>query len=943
MDLLSGYHQIKLKPEERPRTAFKTHNGLYEYKVMPFGLANAPSVFMATMNRILHGLPFVVVYIDDILIFSRTPEEHLEHIKAVLQRLADHNLYVKLSKCDFFKPEVSFVGYIVSADGIRPDPRKVEVVQNWPKPKTLYEVKAFLGLASYFRRFIAGFSDRAGPLLKITRGGASKRQGKVIDITGEWDDKCDAAFQDLRGALTEAPVLALPDFQKRFELISDASVFAIGAVLTQEKHAIAYESRKMSEPERRYITTDQELLAIMHALSVWRCYLEGVEFTVITDHNPLVHLKTQSNLNRRQARWVEILEQYAIAWEYRPGPKNPADPLSRLNYPVGLECELCKGHLKHSCGTGAAVERGTPGTSRGHGDGVMGAYELRKRKEHQLGAGGMGPTLAGRSRRKPNNPPSHAQTTPSHTSAGSSESGHGITSQDNVGPDSAGSSGTTSSGGEAEVYGEGFLQSLLEGYKEDAWLQKPGHRAKLQLVDNKWYHGHALFIPDSGGLRQQCIQLAHDNPMAGHPGRARTLQLLGRNFWWPRMKADIELYVQSCHQCQVVKYSTRKPQGLLQPLGIPAQPWDDVSMDFITGLPRTDRGTEQILVVTDKLTKMVHFVGTPLELTAPQLAKLLCETVFRLHGIPKRIISDRDKLLTSSFWQGVAKQLNIHQAMSTAFHPQTDGQTERVNSILEDYLRAFVNSTQSDWNDYLWLAEFAYNNAFHDSVRSTPFFLNNGRHPRTPLTSMAEALGARPAGFSDVEVASTSKTFVDDITEALAAARRCAEAAQQRQAAQANKHRRAVSLEVGDRVLLFTKNLRIHGEGIGRLPRRKLMPRFVGPFTVEKKITDVAFRLSLPATMKCHPVFHISLLRLYKGRDGDTPPPPPEFFAGEFEWEVEKIVDAGEKVVSVKGGRPKKVMWYRVRWKGYGDPYDTWEPDTHLKNAQEVVEAWNNR
>jgi hypothetical protein len=305
LDLLSGYHQIRLVESDVPKTAFRTPFGLYEFKVMPFGLTNAPAVFMACMNDMLSHLPFCVVYLDDILIFSKNDQEHVDHFRQVLDILDQNQYLIKLKKCDFFKSEVTYLGHVVSNDGIKPDPKKVQAVKDWPVPATVHDVRSFLGMANYFRRYIKGYSTLAAPLTDLTGGNISKRKSITAAIT--WTPACQGAFTALKDALTSAPVLKIPDLSKPFQVIADASDYAIGAILLQDGRPVAYESKKLNSAQKNYHTTDKELLAVVHALKTWRCYLEGSNLDVIADHNPLTYLKTQPLLSHRQARWSEFL------------------------------------------------------------------------------------------------------------------------------------------------------------------------------------------------------------------------------------------------------------------------------------------------------------------------------------------------------------------------------------------------------------------------------------------------------------------------------------------------------------------------------------------------------------------------------------------------------------------------------------------------------------
>ena len=310
LDLLSGYHQIRLQDSDVPKTAFRTPFGLFEYRVMPFGLTNAPSVFMASMNDMLSHLPFCVVYLDDILIFSKSPQEHVQHVAAVLQELEKNQFLIKLKKCDFFKQELLYLGHIISADGIKPDPKKVEAVKNFPKPTTVQTLKSFLGMVNWFHRSIKDLAKVASPLTDLLQGpSVSKIKSAKVDLTG-WSAVHDQAFVEVKEALINCATLKLPDLNKPFQVITDASGYALGAVLIQDGQPVAFESRKMNPAQKNYHTTDKELLAIVHALKLWRCYLAGAQFEILTDHKPLIYLRTQPVLSQRQARWSEFLSEF---------------------------------------------------------------------------------------------------------------------------------------------------------------------------------------------------------------------------------------------------------------------------------------------------------------------------------------------------------------------------------------------------------------------------------------------------------------------------------------------------------------------------------------------------------------------------------------------------------------------------------------------------------
>ena len=373
-----------------------------------------------------------------------------------------------------------------------------------------------------------------------------------------------------------------------------------------------------------------------------------------------------------------------------------------------------------------------------------------------------------------------------------------------------------------------------------------------------WIKNNRIVVPNTD-VKQQIMLDMHASPMSGHVGTRKTQMAIARLFFWPNMKQEIEDFVGKCHHCQTNKSSSKnsqKPAGLHQPLPIPSRRWEVVSMDFITCLSLTDAGYDAILVFVDKLSKMVHFVPTQTTITAEDFACLYVQNIIKLHGLSKILISDRDPKFTSNFMTALCRLLDIKQALSTAFHPQTDGQTERTNRNLQDMLRHYVAFDQKDWDKKLPVAEFAVNNAWHDTIQNTPFFLNYGQHPLTPVTMLTE------------NIVPSAVAFGRGLEQQLQFAKTCLHQARDMQKAYVDSHCRDISYVEGQEVLLSTKNIRLK-KTVDM--KRKLMPKWIGPFKISKCVGPVAVRLDLPLGMKIHNVFHVSLVKPYRN-DGSFKP-----------------------------------------------------------------------
>jgi transposase InsO family protein len=737
LDLASGYWQIRIEDDDVPKTAFRTHVGHYQWRVLSFGLTNCPSTFQQVMNDVFREYlnKFVIIYLDDILIYSSDAVQHEQHLRLVLQKLREHKLYCRSHKCHFNQAELEYLGHVVGRDGVRVDPRKVKVVQDWPVPKDVHQLRSFLGLANYVRRFIQAYSSLTRPLTDLLKATAN--------VARDWGQKAQSAFEGVKFALTHAPVLVLPDFKaaledKPFEVIADACGTGIGAVLLQGGHPIAFESRKFTPAELNYDTSQKELLATIHALRTWRCYLAGVPFVLVTDHHPNTAFETKVDLSPRMTRWLNLLSEYShMKWEYRPGRTNVADPLSRMPGAVVAALSLAVS-TRYGGNRRPVMERPHPADVAEQ----QAAYDALL--QHR-------PVVTERTRSVQQQPRKkrHVTFAPPPAAEPAVEP---VTSAEKPveGPDLV----------ETDAVYDKLVADFVSGYKRDPWFAAEANTATLlyrhglywkRLLDGT----EVLVVPDMHGLRKRCMAECHDHRYAGHVGMHKTWRLLQRTFWWPAMRSDVERFVGTCVPCQRNKSSTQAPAGLLQPIPVPGRRWEVVTLDLITGLPATEGGNDAIAVFVDKLTKMVRLVACQETDGAQEVANHFVDAVFRSHGVPKTLLTDRDPRFTSNLFREISKLLGVKQAMSTAFHPQTDGQTERVNRVVEEMLRHFVQPRLDDWDQHLAMVEFAINNAYQESTGNTPFFLNYGQHPLTPVSVKHDSavpaavqftLGVRAAG-----------------------------------------------------------------------------------------------------------------------------------------------------------------------------------------------------
>ena len=827
IDLRSGYHQLKIKPEDIPKTAFRTRYGHYEFLVMSFGLTNAPAAFMDLMNRVFKKYldKFVIVFIDDILIYSKNEADHENHLRITLEILRKEKLYAKFSKCEFWLKEVQFLGHVVNRHGVKVDPAKIEAILNWERPKTPTEVRSFMGLAGYYRRFVQDFSKIATPLTKLTRK----------DEKFEWNDKCEASFQELKQRLVTAPVLALPDDKGDFVIYSDASLKGLGCVLMQHGRVIAYASRQLKTHELKYPTHDLELAAIVFALKIWRHYLYGEKCEIYTDHKSLKYIFTQKELNMRQRRWLELIKDYDCTINYHPGKANVvADALSRKErLKLMIESEdLIKEFERFE------LDVCTP--------------EVVKEKLYLIT---FQPELFEKIRK--------------------------------------------------------YQEEAVNGDKD-----KMTNEERLSQKDDKGIlrNFNRIWIPNVPELKKEILHDAHSSRYSIHPGSTKMYQDLKQSFWWPNMKREIAEWVSKCDTCQRVKAEHQRPSGLLQPLEIPEWKWEHIAMDFVVGLPRTKTNHDAIWVVIDRLTKSAHFLPINEKFSLERLVQLYLKEIVVRHGVPVSIVSDRDPRFTSRFWRRFQEHLGTKLNMSTTYHPQTDGQSERTIQTIEDMLRVCAIDFKGNWDDHLPLIEFSYNNSYHASIGMPPYEALYGRKCRSPV--YWEEVGERKM---------LGPELVQQTKEAVELIKRRLIAAQDRQRKYADPHRKSMDLEVGEPVLLKVSPMK----GITRFGRKgKLHPRYVGPFEILRKVGKVAYELALPPQMSnVHNVFHVSMLKRYYPDSNCVIEYEPLDIQADltFVEQPVKILDRQEKIL-----RNKKIVLVRVLWRNPKVEESTWELESDM-------------
>ncbi|CAA0831250.1 Uncharacterized mitochondrial protein AtMg00860, partial [Striga hermonthica] len=711
IDLHSGYHQLKIRESDISKTAFRNRYGHYVFVVMPFGLSNAPAIFMDLMNRVFHPFldQFVIVFIDDILVYSRDIDQHKEYLRIVLETLRREKLYAKFSKCEFWLNRVAFLGHIVIARGIEVDPSKIEAVSKWDTPRSATDFRSFLGLAGYYRRFIEGFSKIAQPLTNLTK--------KAVRF--DWSSQCEESFQELKRRLTTASVLSIPDPTLEFTIYSDASKMGLGCVLMQQRKVVAYASRQLKPHEQNYPTHDLELAAVVHALKIWRHYLYGGKCEIFTDHKSLKYIFTQKELNMRQRRWLELVKDYDCTISYHPGKANAvADALSRRSYGQ-LSCLFTRQDVL-----------------------------LREFERLQLEA------------------------VESTSTAG------GVLASLVVGP-------TLRERIVAEQPNDRFLCRMRE-------LSAAGRVGGFAVAsDGAFVFEGRLCVPRVWELRREILREAHSGPYTIHPGSTKMYQDLRKSFWWRGMKRQVAKFVDGCLVCQQVKAERQKPRGLLQPLEVPMWKWECITMDFLVELPRSRSGYDSIWVIVDRLTKSAHFLPVRTTMKASDYAELFVKDIVKLHGVPVEIVSDRDAKFTSQFWRTLHRAMGTRLEFSSVFHPQTDGQSERVIQYLKDILRVVVLDRSLNWEYALPLVELTYNNSYHSSIKMVPYEALYGRKVRTPL--YWDEVGERRITGPDF-VQSTAAT-VEEIWKTI-------RSAQERQKVYADRERQEHVYAVGDHVFL---------------------------------------------------------------------------------------------------------------------------------------------
>ncbi|CAJ2651960.1 unnamed protein product [Trifolium pratense] len=876
LDVVAAFHKIRMEQGEEWKTAFRTRYGLFEWLVTPFGLTGAPATFQRYINRILQSDldDYCTAYMDDVLIYTTgDKKDHDTKVRKVLCKLLDAGLYLDPDKCEFAVKSVKYLGFIIRAGyGIQADPDKIKAIVEWEPPSSTTGVRSFVGFANYYRMFISSFSEIIAPLTALT--------GKGVPY--KWEDAHQQAFETLKILFTRTPNLAQWDHKKATFLEADCSGFALGGALTQldnegKRRVVAYYSQKLTPAERNYPIHDKELLAIIRCLEQWDAELRSCsKFCILTDHRNLEYFMTRQKLSERQARWAEYLSRFSFQLIYRPGKEAVVpDALSRREQdkPNGMEVTESR-------------------TAQLIPDNALNQWLCH--------------TFL------------HSTTTtfPPASRVFENDELHDLWTQ--------------------TLQNDKIYQRVYEVISRDERALPAELQLKVQVSEcsidslNRLLFRDRIWIPGAppdgennqlDALRTKLIQKTHDSSIVGHPGREGTISILSRDYYWPKMHKQVRRFLRNCHICGRTKVWREHKKGFLKPLPIPDRFYSDIAMDFITKMPPSetsfnrDKATN-ILVITDRLIKNVTLEALA-SIDAETVAERFMWCYYRYHGFPKSITSDQGPQWVGRFWKHLCKLVGIEQRLTSTYHPQTDGCTERWNQEVWAYLRSYVNYMQNDWAKWLFTAQVALNNRPNTTTGLSPFFVTHG-YNLTPLDISRAEKTNLPEEKRASNFVSRLKDLEDFSQSALAAAN-------QQQEFYANKKRSASErFQVGDKVWLSYEHY-----GTDR-PKKK-MDWLRGKYTVSKVLGSHNVELTgLPKNISN--VFHVDQLRrvandpLPAQELHDEQPPPIQTIGGEEQF-VNEILCA--RTINRGKGKQRLVL---VSWKGFADP--TWEPLQALQETE---------
>ena len=670
LDLKSGYWQVKIRPEDREKTAFSVGKGLWQFTVMPFGLCNAPATFQRLMEKILKDMltKICLVYLDDVIIFGKSFEEMLENLSKVFRRIREANLRINPEKCVFFRKNVKYLGHIISAEGVVTDPEKISAVKDWPVPHTKKQLRSFLGFCSYYRKFVKGFSFISKPLYALTED----------KVKFSWGEECQNAFDELKRVLSFSPMLSFPREEEKFILDTDASNIGIGAVLSQKQdgkeRVIAYFSRVLNKAERNYCVTRRELLAIVEAIKAFRHYLLGQKFLIRTDHVSLRWLLSFRDLEGQLARWLERLQQFEFEIVFRKGQfHGNADGLSRRHC-ESQGCRYCA-KIEENC---ARESRKTITLARI----TLAEENLEEWQREQKEDPSLSVIFRGK----------ETGVRPLRTEVSDVSTRIYLSYWDVI--------------------------NLKNGVLYKSWYAPNLKSSFLQLL-----------VPRK--RVKEILEKAHDSLSGGHFGVNKTLEKIRKRFYWASCKQDVEDWCKSCEVCVARKGPLGKGKSPLQIFNV-GTPFERVQMDILGPFPITSSGNKYLLVVVDCFTKWVE--AFPLRnIRAKTVAEVFVNQIVSRHGTPFEVHTDQGRNFESKLFTELMELLGIRKTRTTALHPQSDGQVERQHQTITNYLAKYISSNQKDWDRWIPMFLLAYRTSKHEATGVTPAELYFARDLRLPL------------------------------------------------------------------------------------------------------------------------------------------------------------------------------------------------------------------